>query len=93
MGEAAWRHFLKVMPDAYAYSENKEQEFIEHLQSQGRTHDKVGMIYRRLKDGSGMILSLKEFRERIEAQGELFSTSDDWGACGCFTEDISGEET
>ena len=90
-GEAAWRQLLRLMPDVYANSEAREQEFIAHLQAEGREHRKVGMIYRRAQRGSavgGELLTLREFRLRVEQQGDLFAASDsdddDWGSCGCF---------
>ena len=89
-GESAWRQLLRLMPEVYAESEAKEQEFIQHLQSEGREHRKVGMIYRRPQRNSvvgGEVLTLREFRLRVEQQGDLFAgggNDDDWGSCGCF---------
>ena len=44
-----------------------------------------------LKDrtkGVSTPLTLREFRERLEAQPQLFD-HEEWGGCGCFTEDVA----
>ena len=90
-GEAAWRLFLRVYPERYAYQEAKEQEFNAFMAEKGkeRVGRKRGIIYRKRTGLPPEILTLKELRERIETQGDLFADSGDWGACGCVdSEDI-----
>lgn len=85
-GERAWVQLLRTLPDVYAHSESKEQDFIAMLQHEGREHKKVGMIYRRPRkgDADGRVMTLQDLREEIEQQPDLFATADgDWGACGC----------
>ena len=87
-GEAAWHQLLRVKPEVYKYQEEKEQEFIQYLQDNPRTKhagdtSNIGLIFRRRRGMQGEVLTLQELRKRIEAQGELFTESDDWGACGC----------
>lgn len=79
-GKAQYANLLKHFPDRYKYHEQQEQGFRESLER----HD-IGIL-REQKDNELKILSLAEFRERIESapkQLELF----DWGGCGCFIQE------
>lgn len=89
-GESAWRHLLSVLPEVYLAAEAKEQEFIDYLAATDppdKQRSKIGMIFRKAPAGTSthQILTLKEFRQRIEAQGSLFAVAtDDFGSCGCY---------
>lgn len=84
--KAGFGHFanlLRTMPDRYAFHEQKEQEFRSMM---GRTD--ISILKRQpFRDGDGkrvgyQPVTLKEFREEIEAggQADMF----DIGGCGCF---------
>ncbi|MGL5806817.1 MAG: hypothetical protein ACRC11_15490, partial [Xenococcaceae cyanobacterium] len=79
-GKAQFANLLKHFPERYKYHEQQEQEFRELL---GRRD--IGIL-REQKNGELKIISMAEFRERIESapkQLELF----DWGGCGCFIQE------
>ena len=84
-GHAHFRHLLLTMPDRYAYHEEKE----EALASELNTEERSVSILRDRTGGTTTPMTLREFRERIEAGGQcdLF----DWGGCGCFGEDDEQE--
>jgi len=42
-------------------------------------------ILRDRRGGTTRPMTLREFRERIQAQPDLFD-ADEWGGCGCFTD-------
>lgn len=78
--KAGMAHFallLKAMPERYAYHERKEQELREYL-------GKDVAILTDRSGGGRRPLTLKEFRERQEAQMRIDLT--DIGGCGCFTD-------
>jgi hypothetical protein len=79
-GQAHFKRLLETMPERYAYHEQKEQEI------RGLLGDVSIMRDRSIK-GGGRPLTLRQFREKIQAgqQCDLF----DWGGCGCFV----GEDT
>lgn len=74
-GQAQFATLLRQMPGRYAFHEEKEEEFRSYL---GR--DDVA-IMRDRRGGETKPLTMREFRERIEAgqQCDMF----DWGGCGC----------
>lgn len=76
-GKGQWAQLWREMPERYLYHEEKEQELREHL-------GKDVAILKERVDGEARYLTLREFRERLEArevsQGELA----DVGGCGCF---------
>jgi hypothetical protein len=77
MGHGQAKQLLTLMPDRYAYHEQREQEF----------RDKFGRDVSFLRDRTGgelVPLTLRTFRERVEdgAQPDLF----DIGGCGCFVD-------
>jgi hypothetical protein len=75
-GHAQFALLLREIPDRYAYHEAREQELRAYL----------GVDVAILRDrtgGSTRPLTLREFRERIEARQPF--DQDDWGGCGCFT--------
>lgn len=75
-GQAHFRLLLNTMPERYAYHEQKEQDLRAHL-------EKDIAILRDRTGGETKPLTLKEFRERLEATGECDMF--DWGGCGCFS--------
>jgi hypothetical protein len=81
-GQAQFALLLRTMPERYAYHEEREQELRDHL-------GKNVAILRDRNGGSATPLTLRAFRERVEApaipgQGQLLD-EDEWGGCGCFT--------
>lgn len=76
-GQAQFRLLLETMPERYAFHEQKEQELREYL-------GKDVAVLRDRRGGKTRPLTLKEFRERIEAGGE--HSRHDWGGCGCAIE-------
>jgi len=79
-GVSHFAHLLRVMPDRYAYHEQKEESLREYL-------GKDVAILRDRKGGGTAPLTMRALRERIEAQPEQIPLFE-WGGCGCF----SGEE-
>jgi hypothetical protein len=77
-GKGYWAQVLALRPESYAYAEAEEQRTREHLGREDVT------ILTETVDGEDRGISLREFRERVEAghQPDLF----DIGGCGCFTE-------
>jgi hypothetical protein len=78
-GQAYWHTLLRGRRDVFLDTERQEQELRDHL----------GKDVAMLKDrtgGESTPLTLREFRERLERQPELFD-ADEWGGCGCFTEE------
>jgi hypothetical protein len=78
-GQAYWRLILRDRPDVYANTERLEQELREHLSAN------VAMLRDR-RGGEVTPLTLEGFREQIELAPSLFD-ADEWGGCGCFTDD------
>lgn len=79
-GQGHFKQLLQVMPDRYAYHEQKEQELREYL-------DKDVTILRTHKGGQFRRMTLKEFREGVEAEQTADMDLDDIGGCGCFVDD------
>ena len=77
-GQGYWRQVLRVRPGVYRESERAEQELREFL-------DADVSILKDRTGGNATPLTLREFREQIELQPELFPVPD--AACGCFTDD------
>jgi hypothetical protein len=73
-GQAHFAHLLRVRPLTYAYHEKKEQEFRNFI-------GKDVSILRDRRGGSTKTLTLKELRERIEADQSI--DENEWGGCGC----------
>lgn len=78
-GQGQFAHLLAVMPDRYAWWEEKEQELRDHL-------DKDVSILRDRRGGKSVPLTLRSFRERHEAQPEQTDLFD-IGGCGCFVDE------
>jgi hypothetical protein len=79
-GQAQWNLLLDVNPERY-----REWEAEEELTR--RLLGKNVSILRDRRGGAVVPLSLKRFRERREAEPLGLFDTDDWGACGCFSED------
>lgn len=75
-GQGQWAHLLKVFPERYAYAEMREERLRQKL-------DKDVAILRDRRGGTTKPLTLKVFRERVEAKQPV--DADDIGGCGCFT--------
>lgn len=77
-GQAHFAHLLNVLPEVYAYHEQKEQELRVFL---GREDIAI------LRDRSGgetKPLTLRDFRQRLTCGFEF--DREEWGGCGCFVE-------
>lgn len=77
-GIAHWKHVLKSLPDVFVLWESKE------IEMQQKTGKNCTILKRSIR-GKNVPYSLRELREQVEQQIPLFG--DDWGGCGCFTED------
>jgi hypothetical protein len=82
-GHGHYANLLKQLPERYAYHENQEQAFREFL-------DKPVSILTDTTGGTKKPLTLREFRIRIEAGGQVDMF--DIGGCGCFAEDMQPDE-
>jgi hypothetical protein len=76
-GQAYWATMLNRRKAAYLESERQEQDLREHL-------DADVSILRDRTGGASTPMTLREFRERVEAQGSFDDM--EWGGCGCFTD-------
>ena len=78
-GQAHFALLYRTMPERYLYHERREQELRDFL---GKD---VAILVDR-SGGGARPMTLREFRERLEAndkQLDLF----EWGGCGCFSGD------
>ncbi len=75
-GFAHWSHLYYTMPQRYALWEEQEQGIQQHL-------GKIVTILTRERGGEKQRISLKMFREELEAGVTNFDAND-WGGCGCF---------
>lgn len=74
-GQAHFAHLLQVLPCVYAEHEQKEQEFIQFI---GK---KVSILKDR-RNGQSVPMTMREFRERVDAGFEF--DKEEWGGCSCF---------
>lgn len=77
--KAGMKHFkllLQTLPERYRYHEEKEEELRQYL-------GKNIAILRDRRGGTVTPLTLRQLRERLEANGEI--DEHDWGGCGCFS--------
>lgn len=77
-GQAQFDLLLRRFPERYAWHEERERALQQHL-------GKDVTILRDWANG-GVPMSLRQFRERRQAQTVLFDR-EDWGGCACFTPD------
>ena len=75
-GQAQFQLLLRVLPDRYRYHEEQESEMIDFLGKKNIS------ILRDRSGGTTKPMSLKVFRERLEAQPNLFDCHE-WGGCAC----------
>lgn len=73
-GQAHFELLLRMMPDRYAYHEQKEEEIRQML---GKDY----AVLREQRDGNKYPLTLRKLRERIQSQGTFDQF--EWGGCGC----------
>lgn len=78
-GQAQWSLLLQVNRPRYLLWEGEEEQTRTELA-------KDVSILRDRTDGTLKPLTLRTFRERLEAAPAMFD-QDDWGACGCFMAD------
>lgn len=79
-GQAQFELLLRWHPERYRWWEEQEQGVRELLAREGEDVREVAILRDRT-GGDTRPLTLREFRERLEAQPSLFD-ADDWGA-GC----------
>lgn len=73
-GQAQFERLLRTMPERYLYHEKMEQKTREIV------GDHTVLTYQR--NGKKIPITLREFRENLEKQPDLFDQFD-WGGCGC----------
>lgn len=73
-GQRQMAHLLQVFPKTYAYHEQRQEQLFSRIGQHG--------FIRRTVDGELRYLSLKEFRELVEAGGKIQRFQD--GACARF---------
>lgn len=79
-GQAQFAHLLRTIPARYAEHEQREQDLRDYLgKDVAIMTDRTG--------GQRRPLTMRAFRERLEAQGDF--ERDDWGACSCFDLDVA----
>lgn len=78
-GQGHFKQLLQIMPDRYAYHEQKEQELREYL-------GKDVAILRDRTGGTVKPLTLTEFRKRVEGASPTVEDAD-IGGCGCFVDE------
>lgn len=87
MGHAQADHLLKIMPNRYAYHERREQEFRDHFGWDVSVLRDRTEAAKASNEGKAAPLTLREFRERSEAQPQLFGETfpdDTQGCATCF---------
>ncbi len=75
-GQAHWAHLFYTLPERYDLWETKEEDIRQHL-------EKNVSILKDRRGGQATPMSLREFRERLQA-GDTDYDKSDWGGCGCF---------
>ena len=81
-GQAYWHQLLRLKPEVFASTEAEEQAVRE------TDWGKDAAMLRSRVGGVSTPLTLREFRERLERQPSFFD-GDEWGGCGCFTEEAA----
>jgi hypothetical protein len=82
-GQAQFALLLREHPERYAYHEAKEEELRAYLEAD------VAVLRDRTY-GRAVPLTMRAFREGIEAQTAMFDAND-FGGCGCFVDESSSE--
>ncbi|MDE5080193.1 MAG: hypothetical protein O4808_14685 [Trichodesmium sp. St17_bin3_1_1] len=83
-GKKQLRRLLNIFPERYYYHENREQEFLRLVNKDS------GVIIREYRNNSVSMVSLKEFRERLESENNLSDSREfeGEGGCGCFIDSV-----
>jgi 3'-phosphoadenosine 5'-phosphosulfate sulfotransferase (PAPS reductase)/FAD synthetase len=87
-GQAQFKKLLEHFPERYARAEAWEERMRNVVLARyGLGWKKIAdhAMLRDRRGGGQRPLSLKEFRERMQVQPNLFD-SEDWGGCGCALE-------
>src|SRR3990167_571917 len=71
-GQAQFKQLLRVMPERYAYHESEQEKLFARIGKHG--------FIAQTKDGKKKYLSMKQFREHLEAGGKIDEF--DFGGCG-----------
>lgn len=86
-GQAQFERLLRMMPERYAWHEAQEEATREIQRQHGIVPSTV--LYHRRGQSPGETrtrVTMREFRESIEKQPDLFDRHD-WGGCGCAVDD------
>jgi hypothetical protein len=83
-GQAYWHALLRQKPEVFAATEREEAKVRE------TEWGKDAAMLRSRIGGESTPLTLRDFRRQLERQPSLFD-GDEWGGCGCFTEDPDAE--
>jgi len=73
-GQASFKLLLKNFPERYAFHEAEEEKMRQKVGNHSIMNDRRG-------DGKKKVLTMRQFRERIEADPENYEL--DLGGCGC----------
>lgn len=79
-GQAHFINLLEQLPERYEYHEQQEEDMRQYL-------NKDVAILRKRKDGVTYPLTLRNLRISYES-GEPYDPND-WGGCGCFSENLA----
>jgi len=73
-GQAQFALLLRTFPERYLLHEEAEEKLREKIGDHSIMKDRRG--------GTPAPLTMRDFRKRIQRQGDLFDP-DEWGGCGC----------
>jgi hypothetical protein len=73
-GQAHFALLLRTLPERYAFHEEQEEKLRTYL-------GKDVAILRDRRNGKTRPMTLREFRERLIANGQY--DPNEWGGCGC----------
>lgn len=76
-GQAHYANLLRALPDVYARHEEAQERLMAELPT-------ARPFLRMVRDKKTHYLTLREFREHLEAGGETLEF--DFGGCGCFSD-------
>ena len=79
-GQAHFKHLLQELPERYLFHEQQEEDMRQFL-------GKDVSILRDRSGGTTSTLTLRDLRLRLEQGGEC--DLNDWGGCGCFSENLT----
>lgn len=78
-GHAQFKLLLEKFPERYKFHERREQEVMAAIGTEST-------VLKCRRGGTTKPLSLRDFRERLVAEGQL-DDEYDWGGCACFFPD------